>query len=89
MPIQLMATMPGLRVRCRNQRCRSKLPVPTDNEHKAFCTPYCYSQFYNRRCKVCEHPIQRGRRRRGTRSLPRSSVPQGLPALFRSVPLPH
>jgi hypothetical protein len=53
-----------LRVRCRNQRCRSKLPVPTDNEHKAFCTPYCYSQFYNWRCKVCEHPIQRGRRRK-------------------------
>jgi hypothetical protein len=39
--------MEALRVRCRNQRCRSKLPIPTDNEHKAFCTPYCYNQFYH------------------------------------------
>jgi hypothetical protein len=60
----MTATASNERVRCRNQRCRSKLPVPTASEHKAFCTPYCYSQFYNWRCKVCENPIQRGRRRR-------------------------
>jgi hypothetical protein len=51
------------RVRCRNTRCRSKLPVPTDNDHKAFCTPYCYDQFYSWLCLVCEKPIPRGRRR--------------------------
>ena len=27
------------RVRCRNQRCRSKLPIPTANEHKALAAP--------------------------------------------------
>jgi hypothetical protein len=52
------------RVRCRNTRCRSKLPVPTDNDHKAFCTPYCYNQFYNWRCKVCEKSILKGKRRK-------------------------
>jgi hypothetical protein len=52
------------RHRCRNLRCRSKLPIPTDNQHKTFCTPYCYRLFYNWRCKVCENPIRRGRRRR-------------------------
>ena len=52
------------RVRCRNQRCRSKLPIPTDNDHKAFCSPYCFDQFYNWKCKVCENPILKGRRRK-------------------------
>jgi hypothetical protein len=51
-----------LRVRCRNQRCRCKLTVPTENEHKAFCTPYCYNQFYSWKCKVCEEPILKGKR---------------------------
>jgi hypothetical protein len=51
-----------LRSRCRNQRCRTKLEAPTDNHHKAFCTPYCFDQFYHWKCKVCEKPIQRGRR---------------------------
>ena len=54
----------SLRVRCRNQRCRCKLPIPTENDHKAFCTPYCYNQFYQWRCKVCEKPILKGRRRK-------------------------
>ena len=49
---------------CRNQRCRSKLAAPTDNHHKAFCTRYCYDQFYQWRCKVCEQPILKGRRRK-------------------------
>jgi hypothetical protein len=52
------------RVRCRNQRCRTKLPLPTDNEHKAFCSPYCFNQFYHWKCRVCEKPILRGRRRK-------------------------
>jgi hypothetical protein len=52
-----------LRVRCRNQRCRTKLPIPTDNEHKAFCTPYCHRQFYKQKCLVCEKPLPEGYRR--------------------------
>ena len=51
----------SLRVRCRNQRCRSKLPIPTDNDHKAFCSRFCYDQFYNWKCVVCEAEIPRGK----------------------------
>ena len=54
----------GERFLCRNQRCRSKLPIPTENDHKAFCSQYCYEQFYQWRCKVCEEPILKGRRRK-------------------------
>jgi hypothetical protein len=35
------------------------LAVPTDNHHKAFCTPDCYNRFYTRRCKVCEKELPR------------------------------
>jgi hypothetical protein len=51
------------RVRCRNSKCRSKLPAPTSNDHKAFCTPYCHTQFYKRKCLVCEKPLPEGHRR--------------------------
>ena len=51
------------RVRCRNSNCRTKLPAPTSNDHKAFCTPYCYNQFYKRKCRVCEKPLPEGHRR--------------------------
>jgi hypothetical protein len=44
-----------LRHRCRNPHCRSKLPTPTDNPHKAFCTLGCHSSFYLKRCLVCEN----------------------------------
>jgi hypothetical protein len=27
---------------CRNPRCRSRLPEPVENEHRAFCTRGCY-----------------------------------------------
>jgi hypothetical protein len=47
----------SLRVRCRNQRCRTKLPIPTSNDHKAFCSRYCYDQFYHLKCAVCEKPV--------------------------------
>jgi hypothetical protein len=30
-----------LRHRCRNPKCRSKLPKPVANEHHAFCTRGC------------------------------------------------
>ena len=54
----------GERIRCRNQRCRCKLASPTDNHHKAFCSRYCFEQFYFWRCRVCEEPIKKGRRRK-------------------------
>src|SRR6516225_8949424 len=49
------------RKRCRNLRCRMKLPVPTDNEHHAFCTPGCHAGFYRARCLVCEDSMKRKR----------------------------
>jgi hypothetical protein len=44
-----------LRHYCRNPRCRSKLPSPTDNHHRAFCCKGCHSSFYLKRCIVCEN----------------------------------
>jgi hypothetical protein len=43
-----------LRHYCRNPRCRSKLPSPTSDSRKAFCTRGCHSSFYLKRCIVCE-----------------------------------
>jgi hypothetical protein len=54
----------GERVRCRNLRCRCKLGAPTDNHHKAFCSQYCYDQFYRWKCVVCEKELPREGRRR-------------------------
>jgi len=51
----------ALRHRCRNPRCRLKLPAPVENEHHAFCTPGCHAQFYRSRCLVCEDPMRRKR----------------------------
>src|SRR5262249_19391893 len=31
---------------CRNPRCRSRLPEPVENEHRAFCTRDCHENFY-------------------------------------------
>ena len=47
------------RKRCRNPRCRMKLPAPTDNEHHAFCTRGCYEGFYRSRCRVCEADLRK------------------------------
>jgi hypothetical protein len=55
--------MQQVRSRCRNQQCRTKLAIPTDNHHKAFCTPFCHKQFYHRRCLVCEKELPQGHRR--------------------------
>src|SRR5215831_5079649 len=44
---------------CRNPRCRSKLPAPVENEHRAFCTRGCFESFYRSRCLVCEEPMRR------------------------------
>src|SRR5262249_2921952 len=49
---------------CRNRRCRTKMAVPVDNHCHAFCSKYCFDQFYQWRCKVCEEPILKGRRRK-------------------------
>jgi hypothetical protein len=47
------------RHRCRNPRCRSKLPAPADNPHRAFCTRGCYESFYRSRCRVCEADLRK------------------------------
>jgi hypothetical protein len=36
-----------------------KLPVPTENEHRAFCTPGCFESFYRNRCRVCECDLRK------------------------------
>jgi hypothetical protein len=46
------------RRRCRNPRCRQKLPCPTDNDHHAFCCGGCHASFYFNRCRVCEAPLR-------------------------------
>ena len=48
---------PDARQRCR--KCRGKLPVPTDNLRRAFCTKFCHQMFYRSRCIVCEKEFRR------------------------------
>jgi hypothetical protein len=57
-----------LRHRCRNPRCRMKLPAPVENEHHAFCCRGCHSSFYRPRCLVCEEPMRRKRERQRLKS---------------------
>jgi hypothetical protein len=52
--------MIALRHRCR--KCRGKLPEPTENEHRAFCTRGCWEQFHWTRCICCERPIEQPKR---------------------------
>jgi hypothetical protein len=52
-------TETALRHRCRNPRCRSKLPAPVSNPREAFCTRGCHSSFYRHRCLICEEPMER------------------------------
>jgi hypothetical protein len=49
--------MNDLRHYCRNPRCKMKLAEPVSNDHHAFCTPGCHTQFYRKRCLVCERPF--------------------------------
>src|SRR5262249_19513986 len=44
---------------CRNPRCRSRLPEPVENEHRAFCTRGCYESFYWNRCRACERDLRK------------------------------
>jgi hypothetical protein len=50
-----------LRHRCRNPKCRCKLPVPTDNLRNAFCCRSCFTGYFRSRCLVCEQPMERKR----------------------------
>jgi hypothetical protein len=50
-----------LRHYCRNSNCRTKLPEPTANLRRAFCTTGCRAQFYRNRCLVCENELPPGR----------------------------
>jgi hypothetical protein len=51
----------NLRRRCRNPKCRLKLPEPVSNEREAFCCRGCYRSFYRHRCLICEQPMERSR----------------------------
>src|SRR5262249_54483317 len=48
---------------CRNLKCRSRLPEPVENEHRAFCTRGCYKRFYRNRCRVCERDLRKAGKR--------------------------
>ena len=50
-----------LRHYCRNPRCGSKLKAPVENVREAFCARGCHTQFYRKRCIVCEQPMERKR----------------------------
>ena len=56
---EALGTNERLRKRCRNLRCRSKLPAPTDNDRAAFCCRGCFDQFHRSRCVVCGEAFQR------------------------------
>jgi len=43
--------------RCRNPRCKMKLPAPVENSRRAFCTRGCFNSFYRTKCRVCERDI--------------------------------
>jgi hypothetical protein len=53
-----------LRHRCRNPKCRMKLPAPVSNKREVFCCRTCYEIFYRRRCRVCECSIEQPKRGR-------------------------
>jgi hypothetical protein len=48
----------GMRHRCRNLRCRSRLKAPVSNPREAFCVRGCHTQFYRKRCIVCEKDLE-------------------------------
>ena len=48
-----------VRIYCRNERCRLKLPEQRENPHSALCCKGCFEQFYKRKCIVCESEIER------------------------------
>src|SRR5262249_3435070 len=85
------------RKRCRNPRCRMKLPTPVENEHHAFCTRGCFEGFYRNRCRVCEADLRKtGKRgdeqRRYCRPPNRCAAEaQKWPEkyAFSMLPLPH
>jgi len=54
-----MSDQSDLRHRCRNPKCRGKLPAPTDNLRRAFCTRFCFDSFYRNRCRVCEKDLRK------------------------------
>ena len=51
----------ALRTRCREPKCLSALPAPTDDLRRAFCARSCYERFYRTRCRVCAGPSPNGR----------------------------
>jgi hypothetical protein len=52
----------GLRHRCRNPRCGTKLKRPADNPRDAFCCVGCFESYFRGRCLICERPFKRKRK---------------------------
>jgi hypothetical protein len=50
----------ALRSRCRDPKCLSTLPEPTE-PRRAFCARGCYDRFHRTRCRVCSEPSPNGR----------------------------
>jgi hypothetical protein len=50
---------PDLRHRCRNPRCRTKLPAPVESTRDAFCCRGCHAAYYRNRCLACEREMPR------------------------------
>jgi hypothetical protein len=75
---------------CRNLRCRSKLPAPVDNHHRAFCTRGCFDSFYRKRCRVCEKPLRDSSGRRLYCRAPNkcASEAQKWPHVYAYAPYP-
>jgi hypothetical protein len=46
------------RKKCRNPKCRMKLPATVANSREAFCARGCHTSFYRTHCRVCEDPIK-------------------------------
>jgi hypothetical protein len=87
-----------LRHRCRNPRCRMKLPEPVENHHRAFCTRGCFESFYLKRCRVCERDLRKQQGKLGDANRLYCRPPSQCAAearkwpekyTFRASPLPH
>jgi hypothetical protein len=89
--LQMTDFITEVRHRCRNPRCRSKLPTPVVNEREAFCARGCHTSFYLHRCLVCERAIEqpkRGRRLICKKAKCKRALQAGL-GLGRYHPMPN
>ena len=72
------------RVYCRNSRCRSRLRVPQENDHKAFCCRGCWQQFYRRALyRLRSHNRAHGQQSSRLQAVP---APERASRLARQIP---